>query len=305
MEGLESEDVFCEMAAIVDMMEQYTGSIIEAVSMPKYMPEMIFLGKVMELPEPNLAAARQFWISLRYGSLVLDVARAFFMQQEISSAQFALLLWIHASLDCVVTTMCERSTLISDLARSLLWILQGLVYTATVAREWSENHAWIPKVVEMLTKIEDWLGEHVPNDEASLLKMVAHQVNEIVIAHESPSTLISPNLFAQARRIDSTNSHIPNGMAMVIDNSGMIILFTTDDNAFVFRASEVKAVEADNRRIVVFIFEPQLLGLPENLRQIRLHDCGRPETVHAHRRLLQTVLPKERLLLVSFRKYLT
>ena len=304
MEGLESEEVFREMAAIVDTMERYAGTTTEAVSMPKYMPGMTFLRKVTELPEPNLAAARQLWISSRCGSLLLDVARAFFMQQEISSVQFALLPWIHASLNCTVTTMCERSTLTPDSARTLLWILQGLVYTATVAREWSDNHAWIPKVVDMVTKIKDWLGDHVPNDEASLLKMVAHQVNEIVITHESPSTLISPNLFTQARCIDSTNSDIPNGMAMVIDNSGMIILFTAGDNAFVFGASEVEAVEFDSLGIVVFIFEPQLSGLPENLRQFRLHDCGRPEAINPHQRLLKTVLPEERLLLVSFRKYL-
>ena len=304
MEGLESEEVFREMAAIVDTMERYAGTTTEAVSMPKYMPGMTFLGKVTELLEPNLAAARQLWISSRCGSLLLDVARAFFMQQEISSVQFALLPWIHASLNCAVTTMCERSTLTPDSARTLLWILQGLVYTATVARKWSDDHAWIPKVVEMLTKIEGWLGEHVPNDEASLLKMVAHQVNEIVITHESPSMLISPNLFAQARRIDSTNSDIPNGMAMVIDNSGMLILCTADDNAFVFGANEVEVVDLDNRGMVVFIFEPQLSGLPENLRQFRLHDCGRPEAVKPHQRLLKTVLPKERLALVSFRKYL-
>ncbi len=301
MEGLESEDVFCEMGAIVDTMERYAESTTEAVSMPEYMPGMTLVGKATEMPEPNLAAARHLWISSRCGSLVLDVAQAFFMQQEISSAQFALLPWIHASLNCAITTMCERSTLTPDLASYLLCILRGLVYTATVAREWSENHAWIPNAVEMLAKIKDWLVQHVAN-EASFLMMVADQVNEIVIAHELPSTAISPNLFPEAQRIDSTNSDIPNGMAMVIDNSGMIILFTADD-AFVFGASEVKVVEFDNRGMVVFIFEPQLSGLPENLREIRLHDCGSAEAVNPHQRLLKTVLPKERLALVSSRKY--
>ena len=301
VEGFES-DVFCEMGALVDMMERYAGSATEAVSMPKHMPGMTLVGKATELPEPNLVVARHLWMSSRCGSLVLDVAQAFFMQHEISSAQFALLPWIHASLNCAITTMCERSTLTPDLASYLLCILRGLVYTATVAREWSDNHAWIPKVVEMLAKIKDWLGQHVAN-EASFLMMVADQVNDIVIAHESPSTSISPNLFAEAQRIDSTNSDIPNGMAMVIDNSGMIILFTADD-AFVFGASEVKAVEFDNGGTVVFIFEPHLSGLPESLTEIRLHDCGRPEAVKQHERLLETVLPEERLAVVSFRKYL-
>lgn len=293
---LELEDVFCEMAAIVDTMERYAGSTTEVVSMPKYLPALTLLGKVTT--EPNLAAARQLWISSRCGSL--DVAQAFFMQQEIPSTQFALLPWIHASLNCAVTTMCERS-LTPDMASSLLWILQGLVYTATVAREWPEDYEWSPKIVEILTRITNWLGEQVPN-EASFLVMVAHQVNEIVIARESPSTSISPNLFAEAQRIDSTNSHIPDGMTMVIDKSGMIVLFTAD-NAFVFGASEIKVVEFDNRGIVVFIFESQLSGLPENLRQIRLHDCNRSEAVNQHQRLLNTVLPKERLVLVSVRKY--
>ena len=171
--GAEAEDVLAEMEKLFSMTERYTGSTTEMVSMPQYMPGMTIVGKAAELPEPNLAAARRLWISSRCGSLALDVAQAFFMQREISSAQFALLPWIHASLYRAVTTMCEKSTLTPDLAISSVWILQGLVYTATVAREWSS--LWNPKIEEMLTQMTHWLGEHV-SDEASLLMMIVSQV---------------------------------------------------------------------------------------------------------------------------------
>ena len=271
--------------------------------MPKQVPELTLVWKAMAIPEPNLAAARQLWLSSRCDSLALDVARAFFTQQDIRSAQFALLPWIHASLNRAVITMCERSTVTPDLASALLCILRGLVYTATVTREWLEDHAWIPKVEEMLTKINNWLGEHVPNDEASILMMVVNQVNDIVYTHESPTTSMSPNDFEESQHIDSANSDVLNGMAMVFDKSGMIILFTADNNAFVFGASEVKVVETDSLGNVVFIFESQLAGLPENLREIRLHDCGEPKAIESHKRMLRSLLPKGRVVVVSVKKY--
>ena len=54
-------------------------------------------------------------------------------------------------------------------------------------------------------------------------------------------------------------------------------------------------VKFDNQGNVVFIFEPQV--------GFRLHDCCRPEAVNPHKRLLKSVVPKERLALVSVRKY--
>ena len=134
------------------------------------------------------------------------------------------------------------------------------------------------------------------------LMMVMDEVNEIV-THESPSTSNSPNLFAEAQRMDSANSDIPNAMAMVMDNSGIVILFTQDDNAFVFGASEVKAVDFNNSGNVVFIFKPQVSGMPEDLREIRLHDRGSPEAVNIHTALLRSALPKELLVVVSIMKY--
>ena len=297
MGELESGDVLREMEEIVGTMERYAGPTTGAVSMPKH---VTLVWKATAVPETNLADARQLWLSSRCDLLVLDVARAFFMQQEIDSAQFALLPWIHAFLNRTVITMCESSTVTPDLASALLCILQGLVYTATVAREWSD-HAWIPTVEEMLTKINNWLGEHIPNDEASILIMVANQVNDIVNQHESTS--ISPKDFPESQRIDSTNSDIPNGMALVFDKSGMIILFTAE-NAFVFGASEMKVVEFDNSRNMVLIFESQVAGLPENLREIRLHNCGQPNAVIAHRRLFKSVVPKGLVVVVSVTKYL-
>ena len=92
-------------------------------------------------------------------------------------------------------------------------------------------------------------------------------------------------------------------MAVVIENSGMIIPFTVDDNGFVFGASEVKVMELDNQGNVVFTFEPQVSALSEKLRELRLHDCGRPEAVNPHQILLKSLLSKERLVLVSLRKY--
>ena len=296
MGELESGDVLREMGEIVGTMERYAGPTTGAVSMPKH---VTLVWKATAVPELNLAAARQLWLSSRRDSL-LDVARAFFMQQEITSAQFALLPWIHAFLNRTVITMCESSTVTPDLASALLCILQGLVYTATVAREWSD-HAWIPTVEEMLTKINNWLGEHIPNDEASILIMVANQVNDIVNNHESTS--ISPKDFEESQRIDSTNSDIPNGMALVFDKSGMIILFTAD-NAFVFGASEMKVVEFDSSRNMVLIFESQAAGLPENLREIRLHNCGQPNAVIAHKRLFKSVVPKGLVVGVSVTKNL-
>ena len=296
MGELESGDVLREMGEIVGTMERYAGPTTGAVSMPKH---VTLVWKATAVPELNLAAARQLWLSSRRDSL-LDVARAFFMQQEITSAQFALLPWIHAFLNRTVITMCESSTVTPDLASALLCILQGLVYTATVAREWSD-HAWIPTVEEMLTKINNWLGEHIPNDEASILIMVANQVNDFVNNHESTS--ISPKDFEESQRIDSTNSDIPNGMALVFDKSGMIILFTAD-NAFVFGASEMKVVEFDSSRNMVLIFESQAAGLPENLREIRLHNCGQPNAVIAHKRLFKSVVPKGLVVGVSVTKYL-
>ena len=92
-------------------------------------------------------------------------------------------------------------------------------------------------------------------------------------------------------------------MAMVCDKSGMIILCMADNNAFVFGASEVKVVETDNSGNVVFIFESQLAGLPENLREIRLHDCGEFKAVEPHKRMLRLLLPKRRMVVVPVKNY--
>ena len=294
LEGAESQDVLAEMEKLFGMAEQYTGSTTEMVSMPKYMPRITLVGKAAEIPEPNLAAARRLWISSRCGSLALDVAQAFFMQGEISSAQFALLPWIHASLDRAVTTICEKSTLTPDLAISSAWILQGLVYTATVAREWSS--AWNPKIEEMLAQMAYWLGEHV-SDEASLLMVIVGQVNEIVTTHEPPSTSISPSIVSESRRIDSANSSIPDGMTMVVDISGIFILFTADDNIFIFGANEVKSVELDLRCGIMMIkFEQAVKGLPANLMELRLLDLHSPaEVFERHQELLESVLTKDRI----------
>ncbi len=298
MEGSESEVVLLEMEKIFGMTEQYPGSATEMASMPKYMPGMTLVGKATELPEPNLAAARRLWISSRCGSLALDVAQAFFMQEEIPSAQFGLLPWIHASLNRAAITMCESSKLTPDLASSLLWILQGLVYTATVAREWPEDHVWNPKIVEILAQITHWLREHVPKDEASFLTMIVGQVKEIVTTHESPSTSVSPNLVSESRRIDSANSDIPDGMAMVIDISGIIILFTAD-NAFVFGASEVKVMEVDLFAGILIKFDQAVIGLPATLTEIRLLDRHSPvEVYNRHYQLLKSVLTEDRIAVV-------
>ena len=293
LDGAESEDVLAEMEKLFGMTEQYTGSTTEMVSMPKYMPGMTLVGKAAELPEPNLAAARRLWISSRCGSLALDVAQAFFMQGEISSAQFALLPWIHASLNRAVMTICEESTLTPDLAISSAWILQGLVYTATVAREWSS--IWNPKIEEILAQLAYWLGEHV-SDEASLLMVIVGSVNEIVTTHEPPSTSISPSVVSESRRIDSANSSIPDGMTMVVDISGMFILFTADDNIFIFGANEVKFMEVDLRCGILIKFEQAVKGLPASLMELRLLDLHSPvEVFNRHQALLKSVLTKDRI----------
>ena len=291
--GSESEDVLVEMEKLFGMTERYTGSTTEMVSMPQYMPRMTIVGKATELVEPNLAAARRLWISSRCGSLALDVAQAFFMQREISSAQFALLPWIHASLNRAVTTMCEK-TLTPDLAISSVWILQGLVYTATVARKWSEG-VWNPKIEEMLAQMTHWLGVHV--SEASLLMMIVSQVNRMV-TNESPSTSISPNDVSESRRIDSVNSDIVDGMAMVVDTSGIIILFTAD-NAFIFGATEVKMLELNMYGSMVITFDQAVIGLPATLMEIRLLNLDSPiEIFNKHQALLESVLPGDRCVIV-------
>ena len=293
LEGAESEDVLAEMEKLFGMTERYTGSTTEMVSMPKYVPGITLVGKAAELPEPNLAAAGRLWISSRCGSLALDVAQAFFMQREISSAQFALLPWIHASLNRAVTTMCAKSTLTPDLANSSAWILQGLVYTATVAREWSS--VWNPKIEEILAQMAYWLGEHV-SDEASLLMVMVGQVNEILTTHGPPSTSISPSVVSESRRIDSANSSIPDGMTMVVDISGIFILFTADDNGFIFGANEVKIMEVDLRGGILIKFEQAVKGLPARLMELRLLDLHSPvEVVNRHQALLKSVLTKDRI----------
>ena len=297
LEGSESEDVFSEMGVLFGMTEQYTGSTTETVSMPTYMPALTLVGKATELPEPNLATARRLWISSRCGSLDLVVAQAFFMQQEISSAQFALLPWIHAALSHAAIRICGMSDLTPDLASSLVWILQGLLYTATVAREWPEDRVWGPKIEEVLTQTTNWLRGHVLN-EASLLMMIVGQVNEIVITHKSPSTSISPSLVPESRRIDSTNSDIPEGMAMVVDISGIIILFTAD-NAFVFGASEVKAMEVDFYGSILIQFDQAVLGLPATLTEVRLLNRDSPTDVYnRHCELLEPVLTEDCVVVV-------
>ena len=296
LEGAESEDVLVEMEKLFGMTERYTGSTTETVSMPKYIPQMTLVGKATELPEPNLAAARRLWISSRCGSLALDVAQAFFMQREISSTQFALLPWIHAALNRAVTTMCEKSTLTPDLAISSVWILQGLVYTATVAREWSS--VWNPKIEEMLAQMTHWLGEHV-SDGASVLMMIVGQVNEMVTTHESPSTSMSPNDISQSRRIDSENSDIPDGMAMVVDISGIFILFTAD-NAFIFGANEVRVLELNIAGSMVIKFDQTVIGLPATLMELQLLDLHSPDEVsNRHEALLKPVLTKDRCEIIN------
>lgn len=295
MGELESGEVLREMGVIVGTMERYAGPTTGAVSMPKHMPGMTLVWKATAIPEPNLAAARRLWLSSRCDSMILDVAQAFFMRQEIPSVQFALLPWIHASLSRAVITICERSTITTDLTSTLLCILQGLVYTATVAREWSDDHAWISKVEELLTKIHVWLGEHVPNDEASILMMIADQVNDIVNKHESPSTSISPDEFEESQRIDSGNSDIPEGMALVVDISGILILFTVD-NAFIFGTNEVKVLEINIAGTMVIKFDQAVIGLPTTLMELQLLDLNSPaEVIKRHQALLKSVLTQDRI----------
>ena len=287
----ESEDVLREMSAIVDTMEQYAGSTTEMLSMPK-LPGLTIVGRAAEFPEPNLAAARRLWITSRCGSLALDVAQAFFIQREISSAQFPLLPWIHASLNRAVLTMCEKSTLTPDLAISSVWILQGLVYTASVAREWSS--VWNPKIEEILTQMTHWLGEHV-SDEASLLMMIVSHVNVMVTTHEAPSSSMSPKDVSESRRIDSGNSDIPDGMAMVVDISGIFILFTAD-NAFIFGANEVKVLELNIAGSMVIKFDQAVTGLPATLMELQLLDLRSPvEGWNRHQALLKSVLTQARI----------
>ena len=282
-EGAKSEEVLSEMEKLFGTMERYTGSTTEMVSMPQ-MPGMTIIGKAAELAEPNLAAARRLWISSRCGSLALDVAQAFFMQGEIPSAQFALLPWIYASLNRAVTTMCEKSTLTPDLAITSVWILRGLVYTATVAREWSEG-VW--KIEEMLAQMTHWLGEHVSR-EASLLMKIVDQFNE------SQSTSISPKDVEESQRIDSGNSEIPDGMALVVDISGILILFTAD-NAFIFGANEVKVLEINTARSMVIKFDQAVIGLPAALMELQLGLNAPAEVINRHEALLKSVLPQDRI----------
>ena len=297
MDGSESEAVFFEMKNLFDMMEQYTGSTTEMVSMPKYMLGMTLIRKATGLLEPSLVAARRLWLSSRRGSLALNIAQAFFMQQEISSDQFTWLPWIHAALSCATKTICEKSTLTPDLAISSLWILQGLVYTATVAREWPEEHVWSPSIEVMLTQITHWLRKHVP-DEASLLTMIVGQINETLTTYESSSTSISLSLVPESRRIDSANSDIPEGIVMVIDISGIIILFTAD-NAFVFGVGEVKVMEVDYFKGILIKFDQAVMGLPASLTEIRLlNHHSLIEVYKRHHGLLKSVLTEDRIALV-------
>ena len=289
---LDNHDLVAEMEKLSGMTERYTGSTTEMVSMPKYMPGITLVGKAAELPEPNRAAARCLWMSSCCGSLALDITQAFFMQRQISSAQFALLPWIHASLNRAVTMICEKSALTPDLAIFSAWILQGLVYTATVAREWSS--VWNPKIEEILAQMTHWLGEHV-SDEASLLMVIVGQVNDIVTTHEPPSTSISPSVVSESRRIDSVNSSIPDGMTIVVDTSGIFILFTADD-AFIFGANEVKIIEVDLHGGILIKFEQAVKGLPASLMEFRLLDLHSPvEVVNRHQALLKSVLTKDRI----------
>ena len=294
VEELESGVVLREMGVIVGIMERYAGPTTGAVSMPKHMLGMTLVWKATAIPEPDLATARQLWLSSRCDSMILDAAQAFFMRQEIPSVQFALLPWIHASLSSTVITICERSTITTHLASTLLCILPGLVYTAMVARQWSDDHAWSAKVEELSTKIHIWLREHVPSDEASILMMIAGQVNGIVNGHEPPSTSISPNEFEESQRIDSGNSDIPDGMALVVDISGLLILFTAD-SAFIFGANEVKVLEINIAGTMVIKFDQAVIGLPITMMEVQLALKAPADVINRHLALLKSVLTQDRI----------
>ena len=141
-----------------------------------------------------------------------------------------------------------------------------------------------------------WLGEHV-SDEASLLTVIVGQVNEIVTTHEPPSPSISPSIVSESRRIDSANSSIPDGMTIVVDISGIFILFTADDNIFIFGANEMKSMELDLRCGTLMIkFEQAVKGLPANLMKLRLLDLHSPaEEFERHQEMLESVLTKDRI----------
>ena len=117
----------------------------------------------------------------------------------------------------------------------------------------------------------------------------------MVTTHESPSTSISPNDVSEARRIDSANSDIPDGMAMVVDISGIFILFTAD-NAFIFGVNEVKVLELNIAGSMVIKFDQAVTGLPATLMELQLLDLGSPvEAWNRHQALLKSVLTQARI----------
>ena len=106
---------------------------------------------------------------------------------------------------------------------------------------------------------------------------------------------MSPNDVSESRRIDSGNSNIPDGMAMVVDISGIFVLFTAE-NAFIFGANEVKVLELNMAGSMVIKFDQAVIGLPAILMELQLLDLGTPvEAWNRHQALLKSVLTQARI----------
>ena len=295
------EEMISEMAGLVNASIIDTKSLRSGARIPDCMTGLTIVGKTLtRFSEPNQVTACHLWITARCGSLSLDGAQAFYHQSQMTAEQVALLPWIHSSLDHAITTMSGQPNLMPNAFKPVLQILQGLVYAGTVASLWPKDQIWQPDIQALLANSTSWLSKHIPNDETSLLTMITERVRQILIIDQMPSMPISPSMFPGSRRIDSSNSDLQDTMAIVIDISGSIIVFSKDSDAFIFGAQDMRIMEEDLLGRITLVIDQAVSGLPASLQnEIRVLQRGPPDLYDRICRLLKGVLTEEHIATVS------
>ena len=269
--GQLDEDLIVKMTELLNASTVMSRLVSSGSRISNPVPDLAILGD-SHLTLPNAATAYQLWTSVRLGSTVLDVAQVFFGQSEIMSDQIPLLPWLHDSLDVVIARVLGQEYLTPRLTKSLLLILQGLVYMDTIAPYWPEDQEWQPNVQQMQGRVNAWLESRLPHeDENSIVSKIHEQVRNILLTKQRPITSLSPSLFTEFRRLDSRNTDLKDGLALVADVTGVLVLFTADSGTFVFGEEEVDHVRTKDLEILV-VFGRRVLGLPEELMTMRL--CG-------------------------------
>lgn len=168
--------------------------------------------------DPTYSTAFDLWIDARRGIINLDCAAPFLNQHEVGAGQQAFLPWIHGAvrqaIEILSAGMARSGVWTSSTFMEVVVVMQLLAFIHRASQGVVSGLAWYPELKEM--------GESLSRSAANLPRsfilsdLQARLQNFLATTVPLTSWI---NVVSSEGQLDSTNSTLPEGTYLILDNA--------------------------------------------------------------------------------------